>query len=127
MYIHHKSVHYVKCNLCHFFFCTPIKSDICEFVSCQGFLYSDDLTRETACVNLIHLFSCFPFIHIYYLYFAFRLILEMDTLFIPNVEPEDQGVYTCVGSTTLDIAMDDTRITVLGMLICVCLHDSSNS
>ncbi|XP_062977865.1 neural cell adhesion molecule L1-like protein isoform X1 [Elgaria multicarinata webbii] len=42
-----------------------------------------------------------------------RIIIEMNTLFIPNVEIEDQGVYTCVGSTSLDSATDDTRITVL--------------
>uniref|UniRef100_A0A8D2LWW6 Neural cell adhesion molecule L1-like protein n=1 Tax=Varanus komodoensis TaxID=61221 RepID=A0A8D2LWW6_VARKO len=42
-----------------------------------------------------------------------RIIVEMDTLFIPNVELEDQGVYTCIGSTSLDSAADDTRITVL--------------
>ncbi|XP_061474573.1 neural cell adhesion molecule L1-like protein isoform X2 [Rhineura floridana] len=42
-----------------------------------------------------------------------RIIMEMDTLFIPNVELEDQGVYTCVGTTSLDSATDDSRITVL--------------
>ncbi|XP_054832858.1 neural cell adhesion molecule L1-like protein isoform X2 [Eublepharis macularius] len=42
-----------------------------------------------------------------------RIIIEMDTLLIPSVELEDNGVYTCVGSTSLDSAVDDTRLTVL--------------
>nr|XP_020646674.1 neural cell adhesion molecule L1-like protein isoform X2 [Pogona vitticeps] len=42
-----------------------------------------------------------------------RIIIERDTLFIQNVELEDQGVYTCIGSTSLDSATDDSRITVL--------------
>ncbi|XP_053234142.1 neural cell adhesion molecule L1-like protein isoform X1 [Podarcis raffonei] len=42
-----------------------------------------------------------------------RIIMEMDTLIISNVQLEDQGVYTCVGRTSLDIATDDSRITVL--------------
>ncbi|XP_042307980.1 neural cell adhesion molecule L1-like protein isoform X2 [Sceloporus undulatus] len=42
-----------------------------------------------------------------------RIIMERDTLFIQNVELEDQGVYSCIGSTSLDSASDDSRITVI--------------
>ncbi|XP_060622312.2 neural cell adhesion molecule L1-like protein isoform X1 [Anolis sagrei] len=42
-----------------------------------------------------------------------RIIMEGDTLFIQNVELEDQGVYTCIGSTSLDTTADDSRITVM--------------
>ncbi|XP_053147749.1 neural cell adhesion molecule L1-like protein isoform X2 [Hemicordylus capensis] len=42
-----------------------------------------------------------------------RIIIEMDTLFIPNVELEDEGVYTCIGSTSLDSSTDDSQLIVL--------------
>ncbi|KAJ6668261.1 hypothetical protein lerEdw1_015638 [Lerista edwardsae] len=42
-----------------------------------------------------------------------RIIIETNTLFIPKVELGDQGVYTCVGSTSLDSATDDSQLTVL--------------
>ncbi|XP_060095547.1 neural cell adhesion molecule L1-like protein isoform X1 [Heteronotia binoei] len=42
-----------------------------------------------------------------------RIIIERDTLLIPTVELEDNGVYTCVGSTSLDSAVDDSHLTVL--------------
>lgn len=53
------------------------------------------------------------FIH----FFSYRIIIEMNTLFIPKVEIGDQGVYTCVGSTSLDSATDDSQLIVLGKWI----------
>ncbi|XP_032554732.1 neural cell adhesion molecule L1-like protein isoform X2 [Chiroxiphia lanceolata] len=42
-----------------------------------------------------------------------RMILDRDTLFISSVLLEDQGVYTCVGSTSLDSATAESRLIVL--------------
>ncbi|XP_063267404.1 neural cell adhesion molecule L1-like protein isoform X4 [Prinia subflava] len=42
-----------------------------------------------------------------------RIILERDTLFIPSVLLEDQGVYTCVASTALDAAEAEAHLIVL--------------
>lgn len=43
-----------------------------------------------------------------------RIILDRDTLFIPSVLLEDQGVYTCVASTALDAAEAEAQLIVLG-------------
>ncbi|XP_071612445.1 neural cell adhesion molecule L1-like protein isoform X3 [Heliangelus exortis] len=42
-----------------------------------------------------------------------RIILDRDTLFISSVTLEDQGVYTCVGSTSLDSVTAQTQLIVL--------------
>ncbi|NXM32116.1 NCHL1 protein, partial [Oxyruncus cristatus] len=42
-----------------------------------------------------------------------RMILDRDTLFISSVLLEDQGVYTCVGSTSLDSATAKSQLIVL--------------
>ncbi|NXD96012.1 NCHL1 protein, partial [Chaetorhynchus papuensis] len=42
-----------------------------------------------------------------------RIILDRDTLFIPSVLLEDQGVYTCVASTALDTAEAEAQLVVL--------------
>ncbi|XP_027556235.1 neural cell adhesion molecule L1-like protein isoform X4 [Neopelma chrysocephalum] len=42
-----------------------------------------------------------------------RMILDRDTLFISSVLLEDQGVYTCVGSTSLDSATAEAQLIVL--------------
>ncbi|XP_021265269.1 neural cell adhesion molecule L1-like protein isoform X2 [Numida meleagris] len=42
-----------------------------------------------------------------------RIMMDMDTLFISNVMLEDQGVYTCVASTSLDSVTAKTRLIVL--------------
>uniref|UniRef100_A0A8C8VIM3 Cell adhesion molecule L1 like n=1 Tax=Pelusios castaneus TaxID=367368 RepID=A0A8C8VIM3_9SAUR len=42
-----------------------------------------------------------------------RIIAEMDTLFISSVTLEDQGVYTCVASTSLDRVTAETQLIVL--------------
>ncbi|XP_009995235.1 PREDICTED: neural cell adhesion molecule L1-like protein [Chaetura pelagica] len=42
-----------------------------------------------------------------------RIILDRDTLFISSVTLEDQGVYTCVGSTSLDSVTAQARLIVL--------------
>ncbi|NWU18429.1 NCHL1 protein, partial [Cephalopterus ornatus] len=42
-----------------------------------------------------------------------RMILDRDTLFISSVLLEDQGVYTCVGSTSLDSATAESQLIVL--------------
>ncbi|NWR35422.1 NCHL1 protein, partial [Tachuris rubrigastra] len=42
-----------------------------------------------------------------------RMILDRDTLFISSVLLEDQGVYTCVGSTSLDSATAESHLIVL--------------
>ncbi|KAM9132947.1 neural cell adhesion molecule L1-like protein isoform 2-T2 [Pangshura tecta] len=42
-----------------------------------------------------------------------RIITEMDTLFISNVTFEDQGVYTCVASTSLDSVTAESQLIVL--------------
>lgn len=46
--------------------------------------------------------------------FPYRIIIKKDTLVIQNVGPEDEGVYTCEGTTLLDSATDDSRVIVLG-------------
>ncbi|NWI30600.1 NCHL1 protein, partial [Sula dactylatra] len=42
-----------------------------------------------------------------------RIILDRDTLFISSVTLEDQGVYTCVASTSLDSVTAEAQIIVL--------------
>ncbi|XP_009808560.2 neural cell adhesion molecule L1-like protein isoform X1 [Gavia stellata] len=42
-----------------------------------------------------------------------RIILDRDTLFISSVTLEDQGVYTCVASTSLDSVTAESRLIVL--------------
>ncbi|XP_074860930.1 neural cell adhesion molecule L1-like protein isoform X1 [Carettochelys insculpta] len=42
-----------------------------------------------------------------------RIIMEMDTLFISSVTLEDQGIYTCVASTSLDSATAESHLIVL--------------
>ncbi|NXW43371.1 NCHL1 protein, partial [Nyctiprogne leucopyga] len=42
-----------------------------------------------------------------------RIILDRDTLFISSVTLEDQGVYTCVASTSLDRVTADSQLIVL--------------
>ncbi|KAG8128012.1 hypothetical protein E2320_014882, partial [Naja naja] len=42
-----------------------------------------------------------------------RIIIKKDTLVIQNVGPEDEGVYTCEGTSLLDSATDDSRLIVL--------------
>nr|XP_025966279.1 neural cell adhesion molecule L1-like protein isoform X4 [Dromaius novaehollandiae] len=42
-----------------------------------------------------------------------RLIMDMDTLFISSVTLEDQGVYTCLASTSLDSVTAESRLIVL--------------
>ncbi|XP_074951733.1 neural cell adhesion molecule L1-like protein isoform X2 [Phalacrocorax aristotelis] len=42
-----------------------------------------------------------------------RIILDRDTLFISSVTLEDQGVYTCVASTSLDSVTAESEIIVL--------------
>ncbi|XP_035193342.1 neural cell adhesion molecule L1-like protein isoform X2 [Oxyura jamaicensis] len=42
-----------------------------------------------------------------------RIIMDMDTLFISSVTLEDQGVYTCVASTSLDRVTAESRLIVL--------------
>ncbi|KAM7170269.1 neural cell adhesion molecule L1-like protein isoform 1-T2 [Macrochelys suwanniensis] len=42
-----------------------------------------------------------------------RIITEMDTLFISSVTLEDQGVYTCVASTSLDSVTAESQLIVL--------------
>lgn len=49
--------------------------------------------------------------------FLCRIVMDMDTLFISNVMLEDQGVYTCVASTSLDSVTAKTRLIVLGKQI----------
>lgn len=43
--------------------------------------------------------------------------MDMDTLFISTVTLEDQGVYTCVASTSLDSVAAESRLIVLGKRI----------
>ncbi|XP_071406307.1 neural cell adhesion molecule L1-like protein isoform X1 [Pithys albifrons albifrons] len=42
-----------------------------------------------------------------------RIILDRDTLFLSSVMLEDQGVYTCVASTSLDSTTAETQLIVL--------------
>ncbi|NXK86875.1 NCHL1 protein, partial [Formicarius rufipectus] len=42
-----------------------------------------------------------------------RIILDRDTLFISSVVLEDEGVYTCVASTSLDSATAESQLIVL--------------
>ncbi|NXV88503.1 NCHL1 protein, partial [Calonectris borealis] len=42
-----------------------------------------------------------------------RIILDRDTLFISSVTLEDQGVYTCVASTSLDSVAAESQLIVL--------------
>ncbi|NXC39895.1 NCHL1 protein, partial [Penelope pileata] len=42
-----------------------------------------------------------------------RIMMDMDTLFISNVMLEDQGIYTCVASTSLDSVTAESRLIVL--------------
>ncbi|XP_038265991.1 neural cell adhesion molecule L1-like protein isoform X6 [Dermochelys coriacea] len=42
-----------------------------------------------------------------------RIIPEMDTLFISSVTLEDQGIYTCVASTSLDSVTAESQLLVL--------------
>ncbi|NXY88752.1 NCHL1 protein, partial [Alcedo cyanopectus] len=42
-----------------------------------------------------------------------RIILNRDSLFISSVMMEDQGVYTCVGSTSLDSITAQAQLVVL--------------
>ncbi|XP_075369827.1 neural cell adhesion molecule L1-like protein isoform X3 [Mycteria americana] len=42
-----------------------------------------------------------------------RIILDRDTLFISSVTLEDQGVYTCVASTSLDSVTAELQLVVL--------------
>lgn len=41
-------------------------------------------------------------------------MIKKDTLVIQNAGPEDEGVYTCEGTSLLDSATDDSRLIVLG-------------
>lgn len=47
-------------------------------------------------------------------FFARRIILNRETLFISSVTLEDQGVYTCVASTSLDSVAAESQLIVLG-------------
>lgn len=38
----------------------------------------------------------------------------MDTVFISSVTMEDQGIYTCVASTSLDRVTAESQLIVLG-------------
>ena len=49
-----------------------------------------------------------------FLFLPHRIILNRDTLFISSVTPEDQGVYTCVASTSLDRVAAESQLVVLG-------------
>ncbi|NXI92481.1 NCHL1 protein, partial [Psophia crepitans] len=42
-----------------------------------------------------------------------RIILDRDTLFISSVTLEDEGVYTCVASTSLDSVTAESQLVVL--------------
>ncbi|NWY53650.1 NCHL1 protein, partial [Chionis minor] len=42
-----------------------------------------------------------------------RIILDRDTLFISSVTLEDQGVYTCMASTSLDSVTAESQLIVL--------------
>uniref|UniRef100_A0A8B9PUU8 Neural cell adhesion molecule L1-like protein n=1 Tax=Apteryx owenii TaxID=8824 RepID=A0A8B9PUU8_APTOW len=42
-----------------------------------------------------------------------RIIVDMDTLFISSVTLEDQGVYTCAASTSLDSVTAESQLIVL--------------
>ncbi|XP_009468177.1 PREDICTED: neural cell adhesion molecule L1-like protein isoform X3 [Nipponia nippon] len=42
-----------------------------------------------------------------------RIILDRDTLFISSVTLEDQGVYTCVATTSLDSVTAESQLIVL--------------
>ncbi|XP_050760946.1 neural cell adhesion molecule L1-like protein [Gymnogyps californianus] len=42
-----------------------------------------------------------------------RIILDRDTLFVSSVTLEDQGVYTCVASTSLDSVTAESQLIVL--------------
>ncbi|XP_032066487.1 neural cell adhesion molecule L1-like protein [Thamnophis elegans] len=42
-----------------------------------------------------------------------RIIIKRDTLVIQNVGPEDEGVYSCEGTSLLDSATDESRLIVL--------------
>lgn len=46
-----------------------------------------------------------------------RIILDRDTLFISSVTLEDQGVYMCVASTSLDSVTAESQLIVLGKRI----------
>uniref|UniRef100_A0A663ENQ2 Neural cell adhesion molecule L1-like protein n=1 Tax=Aquila chrysaetos chrysaetos TaxID=223781 RepID=A0A663ENQ2_AQUCH len=46
-----------------------------------------------------------------------RIILDRDTLFISSVTLEDQGVYTCVASTSLDSVTAESQLIVLESII----------
>ena len=51
------------------------------------------------------------------LFLPHRVILDRDTLFISSVTLEDQGVYTCVASTSLDRVTAESLLIVLGKRI----------
>ncbi|XP_006018755.1 neural cell adhesion molecule L1-like protein isoform X3 [Alligator sinensis] len=42
-----------------------------------------------------------------------RIIADMDTVFISSVTMEDQGIYTCVASTSLDRVTAESQLIVL--------------
>uniref|UniRef100_A0A8B9TND2 Neural cell adhesion molecule L1-like protein n=1 Tax=Anas platyrhynchos TaxID=8839 RepID=A0A8B9TND2_ANAPL len=44
---------------------------------------------------------------------SLMIIVDMDTLFISSVTLEDQGVYMCVASTSLDSVVAESRLIVL--------------
>lgn len=44
-------------------------------------------------------------------------MIDESTLIIPDVEEEDEGIYTCEVITTLDMAEASGSITIVGRLL----------
>lgn len=45
---------------------------------------------------------------------SLRYIIDESTLIIPEVEEEDEGIYTCEVITTRDMAKASGSITIVG-------------
>lgn len=65
------------------------------------------------CLSYVYL-TGFSLICMYLFFSPGRIILDRDTLFISSVTLEDEGVYTCVASTSLDSVTAESQLIVLG-------------
>lgn len=77
---------------------------------------NSSLENNGVCLSYVYLtgFSL-PYLYVPFLFFPpCRIILDRDTLFISSVTLEDEGVYSCVASTSLDSVTAESQLIVLG-------------
>lgn len=89
--------------------------------------FCEQFFEEQRCLSVMCLsFTDFSLPYLYVPFsFHCRIILDRDTLFISSVALEDQGVYTCVASTSLDSVTAESQLIVLGKRVLSRCADSS--